>query len=279
MSGSGEIDSFTSFIEGLQKGPDHIWRGSTLSQVSYPHTAHQDLADVEDRSFWFNHRKNCIVESANRFLKGGSLFDIGGGNGFMTLAFKNLGYDSILVEPGESGVQRAKSRGLTKIIQASFDDLKIMPLSLPHVGLFDVIEHVENDVEFLKRLNEKMSPKSRLLVTVPAYAFLWSPEDEFAGHFRRYKLSDLKSTLHKAGFEVDYSSYFFSFLVLPLFFVRTLGKYFKKNQSRPEDDHLVNEGLKRNIISSLLNWELSRIRKNKTIPFGTSCIVVARKAK
>ena len=87
--------------------------------------------------------------------------------------------------------------------------------SIDALLLFDVLEHIEGDVAFL-RMPADGFPNSRLLVmTVPARSELWSNYDEHYGHFRRYDRGGLAETLEEGGFTLLHSRYFFHELYLP----------------------------------------------------------------
>ena len=101
------------------------------------------------------------------------------------------------------------------MICSTFEDAGFRQNTLPAVGMFDVLEHVEDDAGFLRTLHETMIPDGRLYLTVPAYQWLWLAEDTYAGHFRRYTLSSLTSILNRAGFDVEFRSYMFS--MAPIF--------------------------------------------------------------
>lgn len=83
------------------------------------------------------------------------------------------------------------------------------------VGAFDVLEHVEHDVESLARLGQQLAPGGRLIVTVPALPWLWSKHDETHHHFRRYTRSSLMAALQAAGLQPVHVSYF-NTLLFPL---------------------------------------------------------------
>ena len=61
-------------------------------------------------------------------------------------------------------------------------------------------------------LARRLSDKGVILVTVPAFPFLWSRHDERHHHFRRYTRKTLAEVAAKAGLKVRYSSYFNFFL-------------------------------------------------------------------
>ncbi|HEX3866389.1 MAG TPA: hypothetical protein VHV78_06525, partial [Gemmatimonadaceae bacterium] len=88
------------FATKLSRGPDSIWIGDDSTKLSYPDHGNQMCFQVEDTSFWFRHRNRCIVEMLRRLPPSGTVFDVGGGNGFVTAGLLKAGFDSILVEPG-----------------------------------------------------------------------------------------------------------------------------------------------------------------------------------
>ncbi|GHT22604.1 hypothetical protein AGMMS4957_13020 [Bacteroidia bacterium] len=115
---------------------------------------------------------------------------------------------------------------------------------------------------------------------MPAYKFLWSKEDMDAGHFRRYTVRELKNKLKEAGFETVYSTYIFSLLPLPILFFRALPSLLGFRVGNVKDEHQVNKkGFMNKILNKIWNLELKRISKTRKIPFGGSCLIVAKKIK
>jgi len=80
------------------------------------------------------------------------------------------------------------------------------------IGLFDVLEHVEDHQASLAALRKKLAPKGRVLMTVPAFPWLWSAHDERHHHYRRYTRASLKGVANDAGLRVERSFYFNSAL-------------------------------------------------------------------
>jgi hypothetical protein len=153
---------------------------------------------------------------------------------------------------------------------------------MPAIGIFDVLEHIENDIDFLKKLSLYLEPKGMLYLTVPSYQFLWSHEDSLAGHYRRYTLKKLTKLLTDAGYKIQYKSYFFALLPVPILLFRTLPDRFIRakqpiNQSKHSSEHSQKRGLLGNLFNFLLKVEKQRINNLKVLPFGGSCIVVAQK--
>jgi hypothetical protein len=78
--------------------------------------------------------------------------------------------------------------------------------------MMDVLEHVEDDLALLSKYTENLQAGSRVLVTVPAFQFLWSGHDEFLGHYRRYRIGVIENLMRRAGLRVLHCSYFFGAL-------------------------------------------------------------------
>ena len=279
------MDKFDIFLRKVIRSKleyrDGIYFAKNTSKISYPEEGHKNIFQIEDNSFWFKHRNNCIIEVINNFPPLGIILDVGGGNGFVSLEIKNNGYEIALLEPGISGILNAKKRGLKKLICANFNGIDLYPNSIPAIGIFDVLEHIENDCKFLNKIYKCLIPGGKLYITVPAYNFLWSDEDNIAGHYRRYNLNQLKSIVKQIGLEIEYFTYIFSILPIPIFLFRTLPT--KLNLQKKEikkitkKEHKITKGLTGNILQKIWNSEIKAISKEKSIPFGGSCLLVARK--
>ena len=256
-----------------------IWFSKSQSEVSYPEEGNELCSTIEDNSYWFQHRNNCISEVVRSFPPSGAVFDIGGGNGFVSMALQAMGLDVVLVEPGIIGARNAKARGVDSVICSTLENAGFHKNSLPSIGLFDVIEHIDEDEIFLHTIRNFMVGKGKVYITVPAYNFLWSSEDDVAGHYRRYTKSDLKHKLAMAGFTTIYSSYFFSFFVIPIFLLRTLPSRLMLRKAvileQVKKEHSLPPGMIGALLNRVFQKEISLIRRQKSVPFGGSCLVVA----
>ncbi|MFT6987793.1 MAG: SAM-dependent methyltransferase [Psychromonas sp.] len=272
-----------SISTGLELGHDGIWYSAETKNLSYPSDGNEACFAVEDNSFWFRHRNDCIASVVKSYPpeNNGTIFDIGGGNGFVSLGLANAGFNVALLEPGKVGASNAKKRGISNVICATTETAKFTPNSLSAVGLFDVIEHIEDDLNFLKSVKELMKKNACLYVTVPSYSFLWSLEDVTAGHFRRYKLNSILSVLQLAGFKIEFASYIFKYLPIPIFLLRTipfklgLAKKDKMNNVTSRD-HAVEGGVLSNLIDLSLHSEIDTLNIGKSMSFGGSCLIVAK---
>jgi SAM-dependent methyltransferase len=262
--------------QNLVRSEPGLWISQAAGlPLSFPDHGHAECYQVEDRSFWFRHRNRCITEVLKRYPPAGALFDVGGGNGYVSQAVREAGFETVLVEPAIEGARFGLSRGLEPVICSTVSDAGFSPGSLPAVGIFDVLEHIEDDVAFLTELRRLLKPRGRLYVTVPAYQWLWSSEDVFAGHFRRYNTGRLHSLLSRVGFRVEFDTYLFSPLPVPIFFLRCLPGYFGSipTPERHRNEH--NPSKMSSTIQWVLDRELGALRAGHSLPFGSSCLTVA----
>ena len=261
-----------------------IWYSAKTCDVYYPEEGNEACYEVEDQSFWFRHRNDCIREMVRKFPpKGnGAIFDVGGGNGFVAKGLVDAGWEVVLVEPGPSGARNAKNRGLQHVICGTTRSAGFKNGSLPAIGVFDVVEHIEDDLGFLRHLWDLLEPGGMLYLSVPAYNFLWSHEDVDAGHFRRYSLASMKMKLLEAEFKSVFGTHIFGFLPLPIFLLRTLPYRLglvRKGTALKEvkKDHSQKQGLLGAMIAGSIKSEIVSIRAGKSAGFGGSCLVAARK--
>ncbi len=259
---------------------NEIWYSPAQDEISYPKEGYIDMFRIEDNSFWFNHRNNCLLPLVKKYAFENIFLDVGGGNGFVTKFLANSDIEAILVEPGKQAVLNAKRRGVKNIFCGLLTSFKGLENMIPTIGCFDVIEHIDKDDEFVSLVNNMLSPNGSFFLTVPAFNFLWSHEDIDAGHYRRYTRREICKLLEDKGFEIIYSTYFFSLLLLPLFILRTLPSRLglrNKTNKRAEKEHTPNNTIIRNLINIIFKIEIWAIERRKKIPFGTSVLIVAKK--
>ena len=263
-----------------QRQPGLWFARQDETQVSYPAHGNAACLAVEDHSFWFRHRNRVIVEFVRRFHPDGIFFDVGGGNGYVARGLISAGIDCILIEPGIDGALAARARGVDPVICGRLEDVSMPPGSAASVGLFDVLEHIEDEAGALKLIHSLLEPSGRLFLTVPAYQFLWSSEDREAGHFRRYSMSHLHRVLANSNFRIEFSSYIFTPLPPLVFLSRTIptwvGMRHRGNHEVASSQHAP-RGPAAWMMDRMLDLELRRLRVGKRCSFGGSCLCVAVK--
>ena len=155
-----------------------------------------------------------------------------------------------------------------------------VPLANSSVNLlcaFDVLEHLDDDMRGLDEFQRVLQRGGLLLLSVPAYRFLWSEHDEALLHRRRYTASELHAKLTRAGFQVLLRSYAVFFPFFPIVLYRLFRGIFPKDPFAPRASHVILPGFLNSLFVGLLKieaWLMGTIN----LPFGTSIIVLAQRA-
>lgn len=188
----------------------------------YPVKGLDTLYQAENTHFWFIARKEFIYQSMLLDIKKSSkIIEIGAGTGNVTRFLQSKGYTNISVgEMYKHGLEYAKSYGIQNLYQFNLLQTPFIE-EFDTVCIFDVLEHIEDDILALKNVHMMLKENGYLVITIPAHQWLWSREDAIANHKRRYTKKELIQKLEISGFTVQSAKYFFIF-ILPLLFLRKL---------------------------------------------------------
>jgi SAM-dependent methyltransferase len=180
------------------------------------------MYNIED-SWWYKGRALVVKKVLDSFLNnknGEKILDLGSGFGGMLPYLKNYG-EVDAMELDAEAKDFCKTRGYLNTYSTSEEAFSARNFSL--VGMFDVLEHIEDDKKILSDIYKNLKPGGAVLITVPAYMFLWGYHDIHHHHFRRYTRSGLRILLEESGFKVAYSSYWNFSLFLPIAVLRIFG--------------------------------------------------------
>lgn len=236
------------------------------------------LAKLEDGNFWFRSRTRLINWALGKYFPDARTFlEVGCGTGCVlagvAAAFPKL--DLYASEPYTEGLHFAQQR----VKQATF--LQIDARTIPYVGEFDVIgafdvlEHIAEDAQVLTQLHQAVAPAGGILLTVPQHDFLWSRQDEEAGHVRRYKATDLRRKLADAGFRILRMTSFVSTL-LPAMIISRMVKQRGRAHFDALDELRVAPALNA-AMGACMDLERALIRAGLSLPAGGSLLVAAEK--
>ncbi|MBL9051707.1 MAG: class I SAM-dependent methyltransferase, partial [Tabrizicola sp.] len=231
-------------------------------------TIYDSINELEANHWWFVARRRIIASLIKRFLPGNpdpELMEAGCGSGGNLPMLAQFGRLDAFEYDATAREHASKKSGLDVQPGALPHEIPFAPKNYDLIGLFDVLEHIESDAEALTALAGRLKDGGRLLVTVPAYQFLWSQHDVRNHHFRRYSRSTLEAVVQKAGLKLVYISYFNTFL-FPLAAAARLVKNMVGSDA-PDDKmpgRLVNALFTR--IFAAESFLLGRIR----LPFGLS---------
>lgn len=247
------------------------------------------LFQLEANSWWFQYRARVITGVMKRYFDPQlKTVDVGGGNGYTTSIAQQMGFSVALLEPSVRACENATKRGIDAHAGLMTDEYP-NDNDFVQVLLLDVLEHIEDDMCFLRLLHRKIRENGTALITVPAYMHLWSSEDDYAGHYRRYTERELRNKAEEAGFKVLYSGYFMRFLYLPILFVRVglekIGIIKRQDERTEEERDIILEkqfetkenGLVDFVLKILEMNEYRKIRKGYRVAAGSSVIIVLQR--
>jgi SAM-dependent methyltransferase len=132
----------------------------------------------------------------------GAILEIGCGQGAFGARFaERAAY--VGVEPDEAahevGRNRIEPAGGTVI--RGTDAAVPVGSEFDLVCFFEVLEHIREDEDALRRWTTFARPGGHVLLSVPAFARRFGPMDVQAGHYRRYDPDELHRALVTAGLE------------------------------------------------------------------------------
>lgn len=176
------------------------------------------MAELDARHWWYRARRDVLSRLIERRIAppaGGRVLEVGCGTGHNLAMLGGFGsIDAIELDPAARDL--ATQRLGKPVIDARLPALDgIERGAYDLVAALDVVEHVEDDVAALRALVSCLKPGGRLLVTVPAFPFLWSAHDVANHHYRRYTRASLKKAVADAGLKLEFIGWF-NALLFPL---------------------------------------------------------------
>lgn len=140
----------------------------------------------------------------------------------------------------------------------------------------DVVEHAQDDLEIIAEARRVLRPNGTLLVTVPAYQFLWGRHDAFAHHFRRYRAGEVRRLLEGRGLRVTHLTSFNTLLFPPVAGVRIARRLLGATEQPGSDLSMSRPGR----VNDGLHWIFaseSLLGRRHRLPFGVSILAMAER--
>ena len=230
---------------------------------------------AEDRHWWYRGRRIVIERViADLKLPRARILDAGCGSGRNMVELARHGTVSGVELSGPS-VDVARARGAGEVIAGSVLDMPFDSDSFDLSVCLDVIEHLDDDVGALRELRRVLAPGGSLLVTVPAYQWLWSGHDEVNHHHRRYTRRSLQRVAEQAGWEQVRTTYFNSLLLPLAILLRVLDRFSRKTTESSLDLWVPPQPLNW-LLERPLALEAALIGRGGRIPAGLSLLAVFR---
>ncbi|MBZ0321231.1 MAG: class I SAM-dependent methyltransferase [Anaerolineae bacterium] len=257
--------------------------------TSYDPSFFSLLFEIEDRHFWFRTRNHIIrqlVQQITRDLPANyRVLEVGCGTGNVLRHLEQVCAENSIMgmDLFWDGLHYAQQRVTCPLIQG---DMHNPPFGVRFdlIGMFDVLEHLSDDIQVLADLHRMLALGGRLILTVPAHASLWSYFDEASHHYRRYPKSDLQQKLNAVGYEIEFISYYMMSIFPLVWLGRRMASLLngKKEQRVADVNEMAARELKitpgvNGFLTAWLMQESRLISNRKQLPIGTSLLAIARK--
>jgi SAM-dependent methyltransferase len=232
------------------------------------------MAETEASHWWFAGRRAILasVIAGLGLPAEAKVLEIGSGTGGNLVMLAEFGRVCAMEMDDAARALSAQRTGGRFDIRAG-----VCPAAVPFAGerfdlvcLLDVLEHIEDDAGTLVEAGRRLAPGGRMLVTVPAYRWLWSAHDEFLHHKRRYSSAELRAKAERAGLSVDRMTHFNAVLFPLVAVARLLDRRRGKAAGSPLPPPALNRLLRR-----LFGAERFFLQR-RDFPFGVSLLAVLR---
>ncbi|MEZ5965550.1 MAG: class I SAM-dependent methyltransferase [Planctomycetota bacterium] len=180
--------------------------------------------------WWIRARRTIFATMLDEVLgvragAGARILDIGPGSGVNMPVLAPRGAVTVL-DSDASSLAACREVGARAVVRADALHPPLADATFDLVCALDVLEHLEDDAGALAAWRRLLSPGGHLLLSVPAFAFLWGRQDVLSHHKRRYRRPDLVAKVSAAGFAVRRASYFNTLLFPPIAGARLLMRPF-----------------------------------------------------
>jgi len=255
-----------------------LWNNVAKSMMAYPlikPTPYDVEVKVESFHWWFVVRKKLLnmILSTIRILPQCPIVDIGCGVGSNLSVLESHRLNIFGLDRSFYALSLASKKFKRSLINGDLNQLPLKPNSIGIIVAMDILEHLEDDLNGIHELYNALKKEGILILTVPAFRFLWGIQDIVTGHQRRYSGQEIMIKLRKEGFEILRASYFNLFLFFPILLgrrmIRLLGL-------KIESENEINFPLLNFFLKAIFSLEL-RILKYFSFPFGVSFFCIARK--
>lgn len=236
-----------------------------------------EMYEMEGDYWWHKSKRECVISLLKRFNKLDSkILDVGCGTGYLLKDLNHHTTKSYGLDSSKLSLRYSKKRGLKNI---SFFDIEKGPFkgSFDVITATDVIEHIQNDNQAMGNIAKSLKSHGFVVISTPAFPFLWSYWDVLAGHYRRYDKDSLFRLLEDNGFEVCYFSYTDMVIFIPAIISRFIkSRLMEKRALEFDSDFIKVSKLVNKLLLFILKIEM-KLAGLISLPFGLSCIVVAQR--
>lgn len=233
---------------------------------------YRQFYEVEKKHWWFVARQHIVrdvIDQRLELVRHSKVLDVGCGTGAIleSLAGK---FDAYGIDNEQLAIEFCKKRGINNLYRGTLETFPSSQDQFDLVTLLDVIEHTDDDLALLCQVHKVLKPGGTVLITVPAFRFLWGKHDDINHHKRRYIKSEIERLLVDGGFSVQMVSYYNTFLFPAALIQRLIQRIF-----RPSDDKTLSipSEFANRVMTFIFSSERFFIRRI-SFPVGLSIIAM-----
>jgi len=231
---------------------------------------------AEDRHWWYRGRRTVIegVLCGVELPPHARILDAGCGSGRNMIELNRHGtVTGVEISPTSAALARDRDAG--EVLTGSVLEMPFADDSFDLAVSLDVIEHLDDDLAALRELRRVVAPGGALLVTVPAYRWLWSGHDEINHHHRRYTRRTLQDVAERAGWRQVRTTYFNALLLPIAIILRVIDRVNRKTTESSLDLWVPPEPFNW-LLERPLGLEARVIARGGRIPAGLSLLALFR---
>lgn len=247
--------------------------------------AYRQFRDLEEGHWWFRGRRSVYLGLLRHHLRGQRpqrVLDLGCGVGGFLPGLAELGERVVPTDVDRASLVLCRERGFALGVASDGYALPFADGSFELVCLFDALEHIPDEARALAEVARVLAPGGRVVISVPAYPFLFANNDRVARHCRRYTRTALGRALSAAGFTLERNTHTNVFLfpfILPTVLLLKAWETLARRKPDPERTNLTVPlpGVLQGLLWSVFAAELPFTRRFDW-PAGHSILAIARKA-
>ena len=238
-------------------------------------TSYDVESEVESFHWWFVTRRKLLksILSSPAVQRNSLTLDVGCGAGSNLRALVSAGLEPIGLDRSIYALTLVKNKVNSPLLAGDLNNLPFKTESIGLIIAMDILEHLDDDTHGIDESYRVLKENGLLILTVPAFKFLWGIQDRVTGHKRRYTRKQIVNRLKEMGFDILRSSYFNFFLFFPILVARWVIRFLVL---QIESENEINSPLINLLLKALFSVEIHFL-KYVSFPFGVSIFCIARK--
>ena len=238
--------------------------------------AYLEMAETEAEHWWFKGRRDVLFAVLRQLAlpAGARVLEVGSGTGGNLSMLEHFGRVYGLEMDATARMLTDRNTGGRFDIRAGRcpDDIPFQNQRFDLICFFDCLEHIADDTGSLQAMRELLAPGGSIIVTVPAYQWLWSSHDVFLHHHRRYSRVSLERCAQSAGYTIARITYFNTLLFPVAVAARWLDRLMRRARSSGD---AIPAPAANTMLYQILRSE-SHWLAGHSLPYGMSLLAVLK---